>query len=76
MNEIKAKSVSLWCGKVLPSLIIIGGLILKGFGKLPGVEVEDIIKCALAIAALFTSVDVNIALDKFTKKAKGNEDND
>jgi hypothetical protein len=64
---MKAKETNLWA-KVLSASIIIGSLIASGFGL--KVSVDDSIKAALAVYALFASIDINIALDKiFPTKA-------
>lgn len=58
---MKAKETNLWA-KVLASAIILGSLIAKIFGA--SISIDDSIKAALAVYALFASIDINIALDK------------
>lgn len=64
---IKAKTLSL-ISKVIAGVIIIGGHILKWCGILAGASSSEICVCGFAVMAVFGTVDLNIALDKFTKK--------
>ena len=66
-NGIKAKTISL-IGKIVGGSIILVGFILKAF-EIWNVEVNDLIKIGFAEMAVFGTIDINIALDKFIKKA-------
>ena len=63
---IKAKTVSL-IGKIIGGAIILIGFILKAF-NIWNCEVNDLIKIGFAEMAVFGTIDINIALDKFIKK--------
>lgn len=63
---IKAKTVSL-IGKIIGGAILLIGLILNAF-KVWEVPINDLIKVAFAEMAVFGTIDINIALDKFIKK--------
>ena len=63
---LKAKTISL-IGKIVGGSIILVGFILKAFG-IWNVEVNDLIKIGFAEMAVFGTIDINIALDKFIKK--------
>ena len=63
---IKAKTVSL-IGKIVGGSVILIGFILKAFG-IWNVEINDLIKVGFAEMAVFGTIDINIALDKFIKK--------
>ena len=65
---LKAKTISL-IGKIVGGTIILVGFILKAFG-IWNCEVSDLIKIGFAEMAVFGTIDVNIALDKFIKKAE------
>lgn len=65
---LKAKTISL-IGKIVGGSIILVGFILKAFG-IWNCEVSDLIKIGFAEMAVFGTIDVNIALDKFIKKAE------
>ena len=67
-NGIKAKTISL-IGKIVGGSIILVGFILKAFG-IWNVEVNDLIKIGFAEMAVFGTIDINIALDKFIKKGE------
>ena len=66
-SGIKAKTISL-IGKIVGGSIILVGFILKAF-EIWNVEVNDLIKIGFAEMAVFGTIDINIALDKFIKKA-------
>lgn len=66
-SGIKAKTISL-IGKIVGGSIILVGFILKAFG-IWNCEVNDLIKIGFAEMAVFGTIDINIALDKFIKKA-------
>ena len=63
---IKAKTVSL-IGKIIGGAILLIGLTLNAF-KIWEVPINDLIKVAFAEMAVFGTIDINIALDKFIKK--------
>lgn len=63
---IKAKTISL-IGKIVGGLIILIGFILNAFG-IWNCNVNDLIKIGFAEMAVFGTIDLNIALDKFVKK--------
>lgn len=65
---IKAKTVSL-IGKIIGGAILLIGLILNAF-KVWEVPINDLIKVAFAEMAVFGTIDINIALDKFIKKGE------
>lgn len=63
---LKAKFWSL-IGKIIGLVVIVGGHVLKGFNKLPGLTSKEICVCGICCWAVFAGVDVNILVDKFTK---------
>lgn len=65
-SGLKAKTVSL-IGKIIGGSVILIGFILKAFGVW-NCEVNDLIKVGFAEMAVFGTIDINIALDKFLKK--------
>lgn len=65
---LKAKTVSL-IGKIVGGSIMLIGFILKSLGILD-CEVNDLIKIGFAEMAVFGTIDINIALDKFIKKGE------
>jgi hypothetical protein len=65
---VSAKAVSL-IGKIVGGLIILVGFILKAFGVWE-VDVNDLIKIGFAEMAVFGTIDLNIALDKFVKRGE------
>jgi hypothetical protein len=65
---VSAKAVSL-IGKIIGGLIILVGFILKAFGVWE-VDVNDLIKIGFAEMAVFGTIDLNIALDKFVKRGE------
>lgn len=64
---LKAKDCSLWA-KIVGALIIVGGHILKWVGLLPQATSQEICVCGFSVMAVFSTVDLNILVDKFTKK--------
>lgn len=66
-KELKAKTVSL-VGKIVGGVVILVAHILKWTGKLPEATSTEIVGCGLAIMACFGTVDLNIIIDKFTKR--------
>ena len=69
MNKIKAKDASL-VAKILGGIIILAGHILMWLDILPNATSKDICACGGTIMLLFTTVDLNILCDKFTKKVE------
>ena len=67
-KTIKAKTVSL-IGKIVGGAILLIGLILNAF-KVWEVPINDLIKVAFAEMAVFGTIDINIALDKFIKRGE------
>ena len=65
-KRLEAKTVSL-IGKIVGGLIILVGFVLKSFHILD-CEINDLIKIGFAEMAVFGTIDLNIALDKFLKK--------
>ena len=63
---IKAKTISL-IGKIIGGAILLIGLTLNAF-KIWEVPINDLIKVAFSELAVFGTIDINIALDKFIKK--------
>lgn len=69
MAEMKAKTVSL-VAKIIAVVILIAGAILKWTGVFPSCEISELCTVSFTIMAIFGTVDLNIALDKFTKKGE------
>lgn len=69
---MKAKTVSL-IAKITAGAILLAGAILKWLGIFTNCEISELCKVAGTLAALFVTVDTNIALDKFTKKSEDAE---
>ena len=65
---IKAKTVSL-IGNIVGGSIMLIGFILKSVGLID-CEINDLIKIGFAEMAVFGTIDINIALDKFIKKGE------
>ena len=65
-TKLKAKTVSL-IGKIIGGAVILIGFVLKCL-NLFNCEVNDLIKIGFAEMAVFGTIDLNIALDKFLKK--------
>ena len=63
---MKAKTVSL-IAKITAGAILLTGAVLKWLGIFTNCEIAELCKVAGTLAALFITVDTNIALDKFTK---------
>lgn len=64
---LKAKAVSLW-GKIIGAVIIIGGSALHFSGHLPQGNIDDICKVGFCVMGIFSTIDINILVDKFTKR--------
>lgn len=63
----KAKTLSL-ISKIVGGTVILGGHVLKWLGKLPQATSSEICMCGFSIMGVFGTVDLNIMIDKFTKK--------
>lgn len=63
---MKAKTVSL-IAKITAGVILLVGAVLKWLGIFPNCEISELCTVAGTLAALFITVDTNIALDKFKK---------
>lgn len=63
---IKAKTWSL-IGKIAGAVIIIGGAVLKWTGILPDASIKEVCIVGFSIMGVFGTIDINLALDKFTK---------
>lgn len=63
---MKAKTVSL-IAKITAGAILLVGAVLKWLGIFTNCEISELCKVAGTLAALFITVDTNIALDKFKK---------
>lgn len=69
---MKAKTVSL-IAKITAGAILLVGAVLKWLGIFTNCEIKEICTVAGTLAALFVTVDTNIALDKFTKPEEPQE---
>jgi uncharacterized membrane protein len=63
---MKAKDASL-IAKITAGVILLAGAILKWLGIFENCEIRELCTVAATLAALFVTVDTNIALDKFKK---------
>ena len=63
---LKAKTVSLFA-KIVAGLILLVGAVLKWTGVFINCEISELCTVAGTFAALFVTIDANIALDKFKK---------
>lgn len=64
---LKAKQASLWA-KIAGATIIVSGHVLMWLGILPNATSGEICTCGFSVMAIFGTVDLNIIIDKFTKK--------
>jgi len=64
---MKAKTASL-LAKIISGIILIIGAILKWTGIFKDCQISELCTVAATVTALFSTVDVNLALDKFTGK--------
>lgn len=69
---MKAKTVSL-VAKITAGAILLIGATLKWLGVFTNCEIKELCTVAGTLAALFVTVDTNIALDKFTKPSEEEE---
>ena len=65
-NGLNAKTVSL-IAKIVAGGILLVGAVLKWIGVFPNCEISELCTVSGTFVALFTTIDVNIALDKFRK---------
>ena len=65
---LKAKTVSL-IAKIVSGGILLIGAVLKWIGVFSNCEISELCTVSGTFVALFTTIDVNIALDKFRKSA-------
>ena len=65
---LKAKTVSL-LAKIVAGAILLIGAVLKWIGVFNNCEISELCTVSGTFVALFTTIDVNIALDKFRKPA-------
>ena len=64
---LSAKKASL-IAKVVAGVIVVSGAVLKWTGVFQNCDINEICTVGFTIMGLFGTVDLNIALDKFTKK--------
>ena len=64
---MKAKTASL-IAKIVAAAVLLTGAVLKWLGIFTQCEISELCKVAGTLAALFITVDTNIALDKFSNK--------
>ena len=69
---MKANTSSL-IAKITAGVILLTGAVLKWLWIFPDCEITELCKVAGTLAALFVTVDANIALDKFTKPEESAE---
>ena len=55
--------------KIVAGGILLVGAVLKWTGVFPNCEISELCTVSGTFVALFTTIDVNIALDKFRKPA-------
>lgn len=67
MNEVKAKDVSL-IAKIVAGVIVIAGAVLKWLNIFSNCNINELCIVGFTVMGLFGTVDLNIALDKFTGK--------
>ena len=63
---LKAKTVSLFA-KIVAGFILLVGAVLKWTGVFTNCEISELCTVAGTFAALFVTIDANIAFDKFKK---------
>lgn len=66
MKDVKARDVSL-AVKIGAVAIMVGGTVLVGLGVL-NLEVSEVLWLGFAVAGVFGTVDLNLMLEKFSRK--------
>ena len=64
---LSAKKASL-IAKVVAGVIVVSGAVLKWTGVFQNCDINELCTVGFTVMGLFGTVDLNIALDKFTKK--------
>lgn len=64
---LSAKKASL-IAKIVAGVIVVSGAVLKWTGVFQNCDINELCTVGFTIMGLFGTVDLNIALDKFTKK--------
>ena len=64
---LSAKKASL-IAKVVDGVIVVSGAVLKWTGVFQNCDINELCTVGFTVMGLFGTVDLNIALDKFTKK--------
>lgn len=64
---LSAKKASL-IAKVVAGVIVVFGAVLKWTGVFQNCDINELCTVGFTVMGLFGTVDLNIALDKFTKK--------
>jgi hypothetical protein len=72
MGNIKAKDASL-AAKIIGTVIIIGGALLKWTGVFPNCTITEICIVGFSVMGMFGTVDVNIMLEKIFNKTVGTD---
>ena len=62
---MKAKNYSM-ISKIVALIILVGGHILHWFNIFPNADSKQICACAFSVMGVFGTIDINMALDKFT----------
>jgi hypothetical protein len=69
-KELKAKNVSLWA-KILGGIILLVASVLKWLNIMPNATIQEIAIVSYGIMGLFSTVDINIMLEKVFHIEKG-----
>ena len=64
---MKAKDLSL-VSKIIAVLICVSAHVLMWMGKLPNASSYEICVCSFCVMGFFGTVDINLVIDKFTKR--------
>ena len=64
---LSAKKASL-IAKVVAGVIVVSGAVLKWTGVFQNCDINELCTVGFTVMGIFGTVDLNIALDKFTKK--------
>lgn len=67
-KEISAKKASL-IAKITAGIIVFAGAVLKWTGIFKDCDITELCTVGFTIMGLFGTVDLNIALDKFSRKS-------